>query len=376
MSEIGVMHIVDTLALGGAERSAVNLVNSLPRESYRPYLCTTRTEGPLRDTVAGDVGRLALGRSGRFDSHAVRTLMNFVRNQNIAILHAHGSSLFIAVVAAWFPPFPLVIWHAHCGRLALEDHRAWIHRATARKVTGVIAVNKQLAEWCGRRLGLPQSKIWCIPNMVCASEFETEASDLEGAPGSRIICVANLRPEKDHINLVRAMSLVVRQHPSAHLLLVGAHSDPTYSASTTHFEQVRQEISRNSLERNISIVGQRRDIPALLKVCDIGVLSSSTEGLPVSLLEYGMAALPVVATRVGECDEVLDHGRAGILVAPGSPNDLAKALLSLLGSPDLRRSLGRKFLHRVQEFYSPNAVIERVCHIYESALAREAAEVA
>lgn len=368
MSDVGVMHVLDTLALGGAERAAVNLVNALPRQNYRPFLCTTRGEGPLRDAVAADVGRLALERKNRFDYRAVRRLVDYIRTNKIIILHAHGSSLFIAAMAACFPPHPIVIWHAHYGRVALEDRRAWAHRLAANRTRAVITVNHQLAEWCGRKLAVPKDRIWCIPNMVSASAIGPGISDLPGTPGSRIVCVANLRAEKDHLSLVRAMALVVQRYPSAHLLLVGAHSDPAYSASSSYFEAVKQEVARNSLGQNISILGQRRDISALLHVCDIGVLSSRTEGLPVSLLEYGMAGLPVVATQVGECEEVLDRGGAGLLVPPQSPRDLAEALLSLLDSRERRALLGERFLHRVQNLYSAKAIIERVCLVYTQVL--------
>lgn len=368
MSEIGVMHVVDTLALGGAERAAVNLVNTLPRDSYRPYLCTTRREGPLREAVTADVGRIVLQRQSRFDARAIRRLVDFIRAEKIAILHAHGSSLFTAALAAWFPPHPIVIWHAHYGRVALEDCRAWAHRMALRGTHGVITVSHQLAEWCGRRLGVPADRIWRIPNMVCARADESGMSDLPGTPGSRIVCVANLRAEKDHLNLVRAMALVVRRHPSAHLLLAGAHSDPAYSAGSSYFEAVKREVAQNSLGQNISFLGQRRDVSALLHGCDIGVLSSKTEGLPVSLLEYGMASLPVVATRVGECEEVLDRGRAGLVVSPQSPRELAEALLSLLDSPERRALFGERFFHRVQELYSAKAIIERVCLVYTAVL--------
>jgi glycosyltransferase involved in cell wall biosynthesis len=377
MSEISVLHVLDTLALGGAERAAVNLVNELPRDRYRPYLCTTRMEGPLREAVAADVGQLALRRKSRFDPSAIRRLVDFIRRQKIAILHAHGSSLFVAVLAAWFPPRPIVIWHAHYGRVALEDRRAWAHRLAVRSIGGVIAVNRQLAEWCGRRLAASENKIWCIPNMVCApvtSGFEMPG--LPGTPGSRIVCVANLRAEKDHLTLVRAMRLVVREHPAAHLFLVGAHSDPLYSASSAYFEAVKREVAQYSLEQNVSFLGQRQDIPNILRGCDIGVLSSKTEGLPVSLLEYGMAGLPVVATQVGECEEVLDRGRAGVLVPSQSPPDLAEALLSLLRSPERRSVLGEAFLRRVKTLYSATSIVTQVCQVYENVLAAKQSETA
>ena len=180
MSEVGVMHLLDTLALGGAERAAVNLVNELPRDKYRPYLCTTRSEGPLREAVARGVARTALERKSRFDHRPIRRLVEFIRKQKIEILHAHGSTLFVAATAAWFPPHPIVIWHAHYGRVALENRRAWAHRIALRRACGVITVNQQLAEWCGRRLCFPLEKIWCIPKMVRTPETRLGIAGLPG----------------------------------------------------------------------------------------------------------------------------------------------------------------------------------------------------
>ena len=374
MSEIRVMHILDTLALGGAERAAINLVNELPRDKYRPYLCTTRSEGPLQDAVAADVEHIALKRKSRFDFGGIRRMVDFISSQKIAILHAHGSSLFVAVSAAWFPPHPMVIWHAHYGRPALEDRRAWAHRAALSRAKGVVTVNRQLAEWCRRRLAVPADKIWCVPNMVCTPERAPQTSGLPGIPGSRIVCVANLRVEKDHLNLIRAMALVVCAYPTAHLILVGAHSDSAYSAGSAYFETVNAEVARHSLDRHVSFLGQRKDVPALLRECDIGVLSSKTEGLPVSLLEYGMAGLPVVATQVGECEEVLDRGGAGVLVPPQSPSELAEGLLSLLRSPERRALFGERFSRRVRSLYNASSVIKQVCRVYDSVLASRQSE--
>ena len=85
----------------------------------------------------------------------------------------------------------------------------------------------------------------------------------------------------------------------------------------------------------------------------------------MALLEYGMAGLPVVATRVGQCAEVLDEGRVGILVPPTAPDKLAEMLLSLLRSPARRAKLGELFHSRVREVYSPGPVIQQICRVYD-----------
>ena len=362
MNRVGVMHITDTLNIGGAERVAVNLVNLLPRDCYLAYLCSTRHEGPLAQLLRQDVTHLRLRRRHRYDVSATKHLVAFIRMHNIRILHAHGPSLFIASLVSLFSPHPRVIWHDHYGRYAIEERPAWLYRLPISRVGGVIAVNQPLVEWSQRKLRVPRNRVWYIPNFVCPPEMDDEPPLLPGRPGQRIVCIAQLRPQKDHLTLLRATGLVTRQIPAAHLLVVGAASDPTY------LDRIRQEVSRQGLEQNVTLLGERQDISAILGQCDIGVLSSASEGLPLALLEYGMARLPTVATNVGQCPEVLDEGRAGILVPPRAPDQLAAALLALFQSPELRSTYGKRLYSRIQEIYSAGPIVARVQQVYETVL--------
>lgn len=362
MNRIGVMHVIDTLDAGGAERVAVNLVNLLPRARYRPYLCSTREDGGLADSVGADVGRLRLRRKWRFDVNALRHLVSFIRTNDIQIIHTHGTSIFIGVIASLFPPHPAVVWHVHFGRHALENRRAWLYRVAGMRASGVLVVSQPLMEWSLRRLHIPSDQVWYIPNFVCGAESNGKPIDLPGQPGQRIVCVANLRSEKDHLTLLRAMALVIRQVPEAHLLLVGAANDSVY------FECLSKAILRLGVDQHVSLLGQRQDVPAILRGCDIGVLSSTSEGFPLSLIEYGVARLAVVATRVGQIPEVLDEGNAGILVSAQAPEQLAEALLLLLKSPDLMTKLSGQLQCRVRAIYSAAPVINQVCKVYDSVL--------
>ncbi len=362
MSRIGVMHITDTLEAGGAEQVAVNLVNLLPRERFAAHLCTTRRDGLLADTVSVDVGRLQLGRKWRFDGAALRRMVAYIREHEIKILHAHGSSMFIAGLASLFMPRPTVVWHDHYG-LPLKERVAWIERPLAKRAGGVIAVSQSLVEWSRRNLAIADDRIWYIPNFICQQQTDAAPPDLPGEAGARIVCVANLRPQKDHLTLVRAMSKVVRQVPAAHLLIVGAIVDANYQQS------IKEEVARLGLKENVSLLGQRRDVSAILRACDVGVLSSLAEGLPLALIEYAQAALGTVTTRVGQCAEVLDEGRTGLLVSPQSPNELAAALLHLLNSPVERVVLGRLLQQRAQQIYSASSGVEQVCRVYDVMLA-------
>lgn len=354
--------MVDTLVPGGLERVAVNLANGLSRSRYGVHLCTTRQDGPLERSVSADVGRLRLRRSGRFDLAALRRLVRYVRANDIRLVHAHGTSLFLAVAAAAFRPRPAVVWHDHFGRFGSEERPIGVYGLAARRAGAVIAVTEDLADWSRRRLGVQACRVHYIPNFAVPPAEPPVAEGLPGVKGSRIVCVANFRRQKDHLGLVRAMASVVRIRPDAHLLLVGDSNEPEYE------EEVRNLISARRLGRNVSILGFRDDVAGVLRACDLGVLSSTSEGFPLALIECGWASLPVVATRVGQCDEILEGGRAGILVPPASPEELAEALVSLLASVERRRELGGRLRGRVEKEYGRDRTIERICDVYEIAL--------
>jgi glycosyltransferase involved in cell wall biosynthesis len=121
------------------------------------------------------------------------------------------------------------------------------------------------------------------------------------------------------------------------------------------------------------MLGSRPDVSAILRASDIGVLSSVSEGLPLALLEYGMAGMAVVATDVGQCGEVLDRGRAGVLVPASDPSRLAEALVELMLSPARRSTLGMALLRHVNSAYDADAIMKKVGHVYDSLLQDRAA---
>jgi glycosyltransferase involved in cell wall biosynthesis len=363
---VGVVHVVDALNIGGAERVAVNLVNLLPRDRYVPYLCTTRSEGPLSAFVEPHVTRLKLERRGKLDASAIRQFVRFVEERRIGIVHAHASALFFSRLASALSGKCALIWHDHYGRSDFGDRPAWLYRLATRGISGVIAVNETLAEWCRGKLHVPAEHVWYIPNLVesQAPPAGSQPLVLPGEAGKRIACVANFRPQKDHPNLLKAMARIHAQVPGAHLFLVGDSADPAYVTA------IRAQITALRLDRVVTYMGPRNDVPAILRQCSIGVLSSASEGLPLALLEYGKHGLAAVATAVGQCPEVLDDGRAGVLAPASSPPDLARAVVDLLQDPERRARFASRFQDRVEDLYSARRILRQICEVYEAVLRR------
>jgi glycosyltransferase involved in cell wall biosynthesis len=358
MQQIGVLHIIDALGVGGAEKMAVSLVNHLSRAEYVPYICATRFDGALKDDLALDVGYVCLSRRNTFDIVGFEKLISFIRAKRVRIIHAHSTSLFLSLFAALMVGNVKLVWHDHSG----QGHyrRPFLFRIALKKVAAVIVVTSALAEWAREKAG--SRNVFLIPNFPESGKYTETEMVLPGALDNRLICVANLRPEKDHGTLLEAMKIVVSIEKNAHLLLVGGSVDPRYSAV------MQERIIQLSLDNHVTWLGPRRDVEALLHHCAIGVLSSRSEGSPVSLLEYGAAGLATVVTNVGQCGEIIANDRTGLLVPPGDVNALANAMLKLLRNPDLRKRLGAAFAQRVHDEYSAATVVTRIEAVYRSVL--------
>jgi glycosyltransferase involved in cell wall biosynthesis len=361
-SKVGVLHLVDSLASGGTEHVAVKLANNLPKDRYRAFLCASRQSGPLQNQIQPHVTFYDLRRNGRFDIFAIVKLSRFTHRERIRIIHAHSSSLFLGSILGLLNPELHLVWHDHFGLQGIESRPAHLYLFFIRRANAIFAVTRELARWSVQSLGVSQERVHYLPNFVETQTPFNISLDLPGKQGKRVVCVANIRAQKDHFTLLRALAQVVKVEPQAHLILVGANTDLHLA------EQAREESRRLGLESNLTWLGPREDVQDILANCDIGVLSSISEGFPVVLLEYGRAGLAVVATQVGECTEILDDGNAGILVPPSNPDSLAAALLRLLQSPEMRTQLGEQLRERVEQNYSVGSIMKQVCQVYERIL--------
>jgi glycosyltransferase involved in cell wall biosynthesis len=360
-SKFKILQLIDSLSSGGAERVAVNLANALADIDYDVKLCTTRTGGVLKNEIAPNVGYFSLNRKFRFDIHAFFRFVKYIQNEKIQIIHAHTSSLFFAVFSKLFVPSVKVIWHEHCGAYAIQNRSIFLYKWFARKIDAIIVVNNDLTNWIISKVKVPKHRVWYLPNFIVNSKKGT-TFEVPGKKGYRIVSVANLRPPKDQLTLLRAMNIVIVTEPDAHLFLLGANKDEAYANA------LWRELANLHLESNVTWMGSINDVQSYLKNCDIAVLSSSSEGLPLALLEYGLAGLPVVATRVGDCPIVLEHGEAGILLEPGDFTALSQNILILLSDKKLREDLGIKLHNIVLEKYSVDAILPTLESIYSTVM--------
>jgi glycosyltransferase involved in cell wall biosynthesis len=164
--------------------------------------------------------------------------------------------------------------------------------------------------------------------------------------------VGRLDPIKDHLTLFRAFELVSKSFPKAQLLIIGDGPE------RKHLESVAVQ--------NIVFLGNRSDVPAILRGLNIFVLPSLNEGISNTILEAMATALPVVTTRVGGNVELVQEGYTGMLVEPGDHQALASALACYLSDSNLCTRHGQAGRRRVLRFFS----IQQMVQAYEAVYRR------
>lgn len=347
-----IIQYIDSLNTGGAERMAVNISNALSADGHEVMLIVSRSSGGLQNKLSEEIELVLLEKKAFYDLPAFLKLLQAIKRFQPEVLHAHSSSviwgIFVKMISN--PSFQL-LFHDHNG---MREQLKTIDTAPLRFLSGninkVIAVNERLKNWNIQNLKVDEHKIVYIPNFPYLS-LRGEKPEKEYI---QVMCLANLRPEKDHKTLIQAFAILIERNSDKEIRLVLAGN----TLGDTYQCEIEREIAYRGMSGRVTISGPVNDVESLLLASDIGVLSSISEGLPVSLLEYGLAGLPVVVTDVGECASVVGHGKFGKLVPPQDPEAMAKELESLITDPLFSKHMGTSFKEYIENEYGDKKFLQ------------------
>ena len=336
--ELSVVEVVHSLGLGGSEILGKDLAVALSREfGYRCAICAVDKGGILSDELAAvGIPTFVAKGAGTGVAGGMLNLARFLMKFRPAVVHTHHlNQLFYAVLGARLSGARII--HTEHEFYSLQGPKQnRIFRVLSRFCHRITTVGDEVTSYLHREMVIPESKLVTIPNGIDLSYYHRDYSlprEALGIGRDEIVIgiVARLEPVKGHDVLLRAFRQVMAHHPACRLLIVGGGSLR---------DSLEDEARRAGITAQVTFTGPRRDIPALLSLMDIFVLSSHEEGLPISLLEGMAAALPVIATSVGSIPEVVGEGKNGFLTPPGSVDGLAAALNRLVADPVQRRGFG------------------------------------
>lgn len=356
-----ILQLIDSLEAGGAERMAVNYANALADEIAFSGLVATRKEGTLVEQLDEKVAYLFLNRKHTFDVTALFRLRKFVKENKIDVVHAHSSSFFIGVLLRLISPGIQLIWHNHYGNIEFSSRKRLLSlKILAPFFCGVIAVNQKLKLWSEQKNNF-KNTIY-LPNFLKEEKKKSELTVLKGIEGKRIVSLANLREDKNHLLLLQVAKKVKESYPDWTFHLVGKDFEDTYS------NIIKETVVKYNLENSVFLYGSKQDVSNILEQSTIGILTSVSEGLPMALLEYGWYHKPVVVTAVGEIPSVIQNGKNGFLVPSQDIELFYTSLMELVTNNQLQQDFGSKLYQTVTDTFSAGEVIKKYLNWLENSL--------
>ena len=351
-----ILQLIDSLDAGGAERIAVNYANSLTQKVSFSGLVTTRKEGVLKTEILQGVSYLFLERKNKIDFKAISILKKFILENKVDIVHAHGTSYFLGFVIKLLLPKLKLIYHEHNG-----------NRINQSKTENVILVFCSLFFFRVFTV-TPEIELWSIKNLFCKkvnfiynfailNTVEKNLTILQSENSNKIVCLANLRNPKNHLFLLQSFFELNPVNWTLHL--IGKDYLDDYSNNLKKF------IVENKLEKSIYIYNDRLDIKHILNQAKIGLLCSTYEGFPMSLLEYGLANLAVISSNVGYCKNIITNDENGLLFQSSNKQDFKTKLSRLINDYTFREKIAKKFNVTVNENYSEKVIITKLLFYYQ-----------
>ena len=388
---INVMHIITRLDMGGSAQNtldtclrldrrkyAVTLIHGLSRESEMTAeeqsqvgrrIERARRQGVCIIPMASLVRRIHVFK----DIRAFLQIRRKIRQIKPDIVHTHTSKAgLLGRVAAWLEAVPIVVqtphghvFYGHFGPAASRFYLL-LERLTAVITDRLVALTEQERSDYVRYSVIPESKLTTIHSGVDVGRFQQpiepmadKSSQPVFPPGRTVIgFVGWLLPIKGVDILLQAMTTVCQSAPQAMLVLVGKGQLEA---------RMKSEVRRLNLAENVQFLGWREDIENILPLFDIFVLPSLNEGMGRVLVEAMAAARPIVASNTGGIPDLIQHQMNGLLVPPGDPRALARALLQLIRQPDAARRMGQAG-HRLAGRFSVEEMVDRIEQMYTELL--------
>jgi glycosyltransferase involved in cell wall biosynthesis len=364
---VNVLHLIDSGGLYGAENVLLNLMHQQNNVGYKTTLGSIGTSSDGQKAIekkAVDTGlqiELFRMRNGLNVSGAFR-IINYARNNKVDIIHCHGykSNIILGLLPKKYRNTPYVATLHGWTSINLFTKMwlyEWADALMMKRANGVVVVSKAMLNHT--KLKYLNISPVVIYNGIPIKENNDSYSETLLFNGNKnkdlkLISIGRLSKEKGFDILIKSVGYMVSKFKyNVKLCIIGDGPEKNNLFKLTN---------ELNLGNRIVFTGYIPDAHMVLKSFDIFVMSSITEGMPITLLEAMRVGMPIVATAIGGIPEALDNGKCGIVVSPGSEIELARGISQLHEDNRLKIFLSKESM---QQFYH-NFTVEKMEKNYRS----------
>jgi sugar transferase (PEP-CTERM/EpsH1 system associated) len=352
-----ICHVSMTLQTGGLERLLVDFGRFHDHSRFDLQFVALEGLGQPAQDLREDgyqVDSLSLRASGKVAS--IRRLAAILRESGVDLVHTHNTyAHFYGALAARLAGVRQVINTQH-GRGCGDSWKAQLQFRMANCWTSkIVGVSEDSARLCRRQDPHAAARTGHVWNGIDLSRFQYHGPSRKPVA----ISVARLSPVKDFPTLLRGVAKAVAAHPEFRLRIVGDGGE------RPRLEQLMRDLR---LEQHVEFLGERHNVPQLLKEAGFFVSSSKTEGISLTLLEAMAVGLPVLTTSVGGNAEIVRDGETGYLVESLNPDAIAAGISRMLREQTSWPEMGQRGRQRVEEHFSIDGMVRQYETLYDEVL--------
>jgi len=367
---MNVLHIIDSGGLYGAENVVLNLMCRQKETGLKTTLGSIGREKDGEKAIevkAVEVGlpvKIFRMRNGPNIIGAIR-INKYAQNNNFDIIHCHGykANILSGLLPFKYGKIPYV-FTLHGWTSISKFNKMWLYElfdaVMAKRANRVVVVSRAMQE--NYRLKLLRINPVVIYNGIKDNfeynNYKVDYCLLNGLNDNdlKLVCIGRLSDEKGFIFLLKAVHQIKTKWKKNVQLSVFGEGPEKYN--------LMRLANKWGISDNVKFPGYIDNAYKLLKNFDIFVMSSLTEGMPITLLEAMRAGMPIVATAVGGIPEALEGGNCGVLVPPGSEIDLAKCIIELYENITLRDKLSKNAKKQFMQEFTVQKMEEKYRSVY------------
>lgn len=325
-----IAHVVDSMEIGGAETLVYQLCRLQRDQGHNPEVYAIATLGSLGERMLAE-GFVVRANVGRHLADSFRTFLRIFKETTPDIVHLHNPTPTIyAALPARIAGAQSIISTRHSLVAPPHNRLAELkYAAAATSCDWVVGICEATVSNLKTLRTVPDRKLVRVYNGTTPL---LRGCDLLAKQGFTFLFVGRMEPVKNLRVLLRAFQSALSQNPELRLWLVGDGSQRRELEDLS----VSQE-----LNSSVTFWGQQLDVAPFFGAADTFIMSSDSEGLPMSLLQAFSLEVPAIVTEVGGMAEVVRLGGSGLTVPPGDPEALCGAILNMATSPERRQEFSR-----------------------------------
>jgi len=356
---IRVLNLIDTGGPGGAETVFLHTTTRLNARDFLVLPVISRDGWLAQQVRSAGIEPFIVPSKGSINLRYLWQLWRLSREQHVDVILAHlyGSAVY-ACLLGWITALPVVVVLHGQTDIASRSRLAWLKAAVVRRVARrVIFVSPRLRADLQTLLPVSDAQARLNPNGIDLARF-TRFPDASlrvqlSLPSNALLvgAIGNIREPKDYATFLRAASLLRAADPRYHFIICGEGNNALHQSLLS----LRAELG---LTDCLHFLGLRSDVVSVLNNLDVYALSSTTEGFSIACIEAMACGVPVVSTRSGGPELIIDDGLTGLLVPVRDPAALADGIRRVAENPGFAYGLVTQALQTVQQRYALSVMVD------------------